>query len=89
MLSARPHLVPPIGLELSSLWTPDRLRSTGRKAGDGAFRQRLTNTLLHRGDELAGDRPADDFIDELESAAAKIPVQGARYPEELERMVGR
>jgi hypothetical protein len=25
----------------------------------------------------------------LERAAAKIPVQGARYPEELQKMVGR
>jgi aryl-alcohol dehydrogenase-like predicted oxidoreductase len=28
-------------------------------------------------------------LEQLETAAAKIPVQGARYPEELEKMVGR
>ena len=28
-------------------------------------------------------------IRQLETAAAKIPVQGARYPEELQKMVGR
>jgi aryl-alcohol dehydrogenase-like predicted oxidoreductase len=28
-------------------------------------------------------------LHELETAAAKIPVQGARYPEELQKMVGR
>ena len=31
--------------------------------------------------------PAD--LRELETAASKIPLQGARYPEELQRMVGR
>ncbi|MDQ3817422.1 MAG: aldo/keto reductase, partial [Acidobacteriota bacterium] len=30
--------------------------------------------------------PAD--LSEIESAASKIPVQGARYPEELERRTG-
>jgi aryl-alcohol dehydrogenase-like predicted oxidoreductase len=30
-----------------------------------------------------------DDLRELESAAAKIPVQGARYPEELQKLVGR
>jgi aryl-alcohol dehydrogenase-like predicted oxidoreductase len=30
-----------------------------------------------------------DDLREIESAATKIPVQGARYPEELERMTGR
>ena len=30
-----------------------------------------------------------DDLHQLETAAAKIPVQGARYPEELQRMVGR
>jgi aryl-alcohol dehydrogenase-like predicted oxidoreductase len=28
-------------------------------------------------------------IRQLESAASKIPVQGARYPEELQKLVGR
>lgn len=31
---------------------------------------------------------ADD-LRELETAASKIPVQGARYPEELQKLVGR
>ena len=31
---------------------------------------------------------SDDLL-EIESAAAKITVQGARYPEHMQRMVGR
>jgi hypothetical protein len=30
-----------------------------------------------------------DDLRELESTASKIPVQGARYPEELQKLVGR
>lgn len=30
-----------------------------------------------------------DDLRELETAASKIPVQGARYPEELQKLVGR
>jgi hypothetical protein len=30
-----------------------------------------------------------DDLRELNSAASKIAVQGARYPEELQKMVGR
>ena len=30
-----------------------------------------------------------DDLHEIDSAASKIPVQGERYPEELQRMVGR
>ena len=30
-----------------------------------------------------------DDLREIDSAAAKITVQGARYPEELEQMTGR
>jgi len=30
-----------------------------------------------------------DDIRELDMAASKIPVQGARYPEELQKLVGR
>jgi hypothetical protein len=30
-----------------------------------------------------------DFLREIESAASKITVQGARYPEHLERTTGR
>lgn len=49
-------------------------------------------TKLHRLEENIGAvnvrlSPAD--LHELDSAASKIPVQGARYPEEMERMVNR
>jgi aryl-alcohol dehydrogenase-like predicted oxidoreductase len=49
-------------------------------------------TKLHRLDENIGAlaielAPAD--LSEIESAAAKITVQGARYPEKLEQMTGR
>jgi aryl-alcohol dehydrogenase-like predicted oxidoreductase len=30
-----------------------------------------------------------DDLREIEGAASKIPVQGARYPEHLERLTGR
>lgn len=49
-------------------------------------------TKLHRLEEnLAADNVEllPDDLRELEAAAAKIPVQGARYSEELQRMVGR
>jgi aryl-alcohol dehydrogenase-like predicted oxidoreductase len=49
-------------------------------------------TKLHRLDENIGavvlDLTADD-LREIDSAAAKITVQGARYPEKLEQMTGR
>ncbi len=49
-------------------------------------------TKLHRLDEnigaLAVELTADDLRD-IESAAAKIAVHGARYPERLEQMTGR
>ena len=49
-------------------------------------------TKLHRMEENAGaasiELTADD-LREIEQAAAKIPVQGARYPEHLEQMTGR
>jgi aryl-alcohol dehydrogenase-like predicted oxidoreductase len=49
-------------------------------------------TKLHRLEENIGaadvQLTADD-LRQLESAALKIPVQGARYPEELQKMVGR
>jgi aryl-alcohol dehydrogenase-like predicted oxidoreductase len=49
-------------------------------------------TKLHRLDEnigaLALELTPDDLRD-IESAASKITVQGARYPEKLERMTGR
>jgi aryl-alcohol dehydrogenase-like predicted oxidoreductase len=48
-------------------------------------------TKLHRLDENIGavdiELTADDLRD-IESAAAKITVQGARYPEKLEKMTG-
>ena len=46
--------------------------------------QRLQENIGAAAVELT---PAD--LRELESSASKIPVQGARYPEELQRMVGR
>jgi aryl-alcohol dehydrogenase-like predicted oxidoreductase len=49
-------------------------------------------TKLHRLEENIGaadvELSAED-LRELETAASKIPVQGARYPEELQKMVGR
>src|SRR4051794_14006808 len=49
-------------------------------------------TKLHRLDENLGaasvELTADDLRD-IESAASKIEVQGARYPEKLEQMTGR
>jgi aryl-alcohol dehydrogenase-like predicted oxidoreductase len=49
-------------------------------------------TKLHRLEENLGAvgvqlTPSD--LRELETAASKIPVQGARYPEEMQRLVGR
>jgi len=49
-------------------------------------------TKLHRLEENLGAVNVEllpNDLRELESAAAKIPVQGARYPEELQKMVGR
>ena len=49
-------------------------------------------TKLHRLDENIGaaavELTADD-LREIESAASRITVQGARYPEQLEQMTGR
>ncbi len=49
-------------------------------------------TKLHRLEENLGavnvDLTAED-LRQLENAASKIPVQGARYPEELQKLVGR
>jgi aryl-alcohol dehydrogenase-like predicted oxidoreductase len=49
-------------------------------------------TKLHRLDENIGavavELTPDDLRD-IESAASKIKVQGARYPEKLEQMTGR
>src|SRR5690242_6520509 len=49
-------------------------------------------TKLHRLEENLGAVNVEllpNDLRELESAAAKIPVQGARYPEELQKLVGR
>jgi aryl-alcohol dehydrogenase-like predicted oxidoreductase len=49
-------------------------------------------TKLHRLDENLGaaalELTSDDLL-EIESAASKITVEGARYPEHLQRLVGR
>ena len=49
-------------------------------------------TKLHRLEENIGAATVQltrDELRQLEAAAAKIPVQGARYPEELQKLVGR
>jgi aryl-alcohol dehydrogenase-like predicted oxidoreductase len=49
-------------------------------------------TKLHRLEENIGAvnvRLTSDDLRALETAASKIPVQGARYPEELQKLVGR
>ena len=49
-------------------------------------------TKLHRLEENLGAvnlELSPDDLRQLEAAAAKIPVQGARYPEELQKLVGR
>src|SRR6266436_2839441 len=49
-------------------------------------------TKLHRLDENLGALAVEltpDDLREIESAASKIKVQGARYPEKLEKMTGR
>jgi aryl-alcohol dehydrogenase-like predicted oxidoreductase len=49
-------------------------------------------TKLHRLEENIGALNVElssEDLRELETAASKIPVQGARYPEELQKLVGR
>ncbi len=49
-------------------------------------------TKLHRLEENIGAATVElmpDDLRQLETAASKIPVQGARYPEELQKLVGR
>jgi aryl-alcohol dehydrogenase-like predicted oxidoreductase len=49
-------------------------------------------TKLHRLEENIGAvhvQLSPDELRELETVASKIPVQGARYPEELQKLVGR
>ena len=52
----------------------------------------MTDTQLHRLEENIGATEmalsADD-LGEIDRAAAAIAVQGARYPEHLQRLVGR
>ena len=48
-------------------------------------------TKLHRLEENIGSAAVEltsDDLREIDSAASKIPVQGARYPEELQRLTG-
>jgi aryl-alcohol dehydrogenase-like predicted oxidoreductase len=49
-------------------------------------------TKLHRLEENIGAAAVEltpEDLAQLEGAASKIPVQGARYPEELQKLVGR
>ena len=49
-------------------------------------------TKIHRLEENVGAvnvRLSPEDLRELDTAASKIPVQGARYPEELQKLVGR
>ncbi len=49
-------------------------------------------TKLHRLDENIGSvnvQLTPDDLHQIDDAASKIPVQGARYPEELQKLVGR
>jgi aryl-alcohol dehydrogenase-like predicted oxidoreductase len=49
-------------------------------------------TKLHRLEEniaAANMELSPDDLRELDTAASKIAAQGARYPEELQKMVGR
>jgi aryl-alcohol dehydrogenase-like predicted oxidoreductase len=46
--------------------------------------QRLDENLAAAAVELT-----DDDLSEIERAAAQIPVQGARYPEHLQRLIDR
>ena len=49
-------------------------------------------TKLHRLEENIGAAAVEltpDDLRQLDTAASKIAVQGARYPEELQKLVGR
>ena len=49
-------------------------------------------TKLHRLEENIGAAAIEltsEDLHEIDSVASKITIQGARYPEELERLVGR
>jgi transketolase len=56
------------------------------------FRPIPGTTKLHRLEENIGAVNVElspDDLRELDTVASKIPVQGARYPEELQKLVGR
>jgi len=44
---------------------------------------------VRRGSNTASIQLTSEDLRELESAAAKITVRGARYPEHLQKLVGR
>ena len=49
-------------------------------------------TKVHRLEEKSWGcehRATPDDLSEIDNAVAKIPVQGARYPEEFQKLVGR
>jgi aryl-alcohol dehydrogenase-like predicted oxidoreductase len=49
-------------------------------------------TKLHRLEEntgAAGVKLTSDDLSEIEGALSKVAVQGARYPEHLQKLVGR
>lgn len=53
---------------------------------------RLATTLAYPADENIGAASVEltsDELREIDGAAATITLQGARYPEKLERMTGR
>src|SRR5688500_3180380 len=56
-----------------------------RKAGDHAFREHLTDALLHSRDELRWNRAADDVVDELEAGPARQRFDAQRHFPELAR----
>jgi len=63
--------------------------SFSRKNATGRARSREQRRIGCRNlGAVAVELTADD-LREIESAASKITVQGARYPEKLEQMAGR
>ena len=61
----------------------------------GGWRAQFSQSIrgeLHRLEENIGAVNVElslDNLRELDTVASKIPVQGARYPEELQKLVGR
>ena len=69
-----PAILKLISEESTEWYLPSKQRDPDvddREAVEAAGRHRLLDALLHRGDELAGDRAADDLVDELEALAAR------------------